>query len=197
MSFFKEKYRVESTRKSDWDYRLPGWYFVTICTQRRICHFGSVVGSNVQLSLIGEFAENHWKALPSHYENVALDSFVVMPNHFHGIIVIGGEHAFSPTNGSAPSKQKGKGKFSSISPRAGSIAAIIRSYKAGVTLSCRRNGFTEFQWQPRFHDHIIRGRSLSAIRDYVQNNPANWDKDELNEVRVQRDVASYVSTEYL
>lgn len=65
-----------------------------------------------------------------------------------------------------------------ISPRAGSLGAIVRSYKAAVCRRCRLLGFEEFAWQARYYDHIIRSeRSLDEIRRYITDNPARWRED--------------------
>ena len=175
MTLFQGKYRVESARLRDWDYAAGGWYFVTICTALRKCWFGNIEPSGQQLSAIGIAAEEQWRAIPSHYKNIKLDAFSVMPNHVHGIIIIDGEHPHAPrphlayrTLGLAP-------------PAAGSLSAVVRSYKAGVTRWCRANGHSTFAWQSRFHDHIIRGnREVGAVREYIRQNPENWLRDEFH-----------------
>ena len=58
MAVYQEKYRVESTRLKDWDYRSRGWYFVTLCAQNHACAFGEVVHGEVQLSRVGLVAES-------------------------------------------------------------------------------------------------------------------------------------------
>jgi REP element-mobilizing transposase RayT len=36
-------------------------------------------------------------------------------------------------------------------------------------------------WQRNFHERIIRNEAeLEKIRDYIMNNPANWNNDEEN-----------------
>jgi REP element-mobilizing transposase RayT len=101
-----------------------------------------------------------------------------MPNHVHAIVLVDGEHCFSP-NAKMGLPHRKSGGF--ISPQAGSLSAIIRSYKAGVTLKCRDLGLKEAIWQSRFHDHLLRGdKVISAVRDYIQNNPANWELDREN-----------------
>jgi putative transposase len=70
------------------DYSKPGAYFVTICAKNRKCLFGDVKGCEVELSAIGMIAEERWKEIPQHYAEVQLDSFRIMPNHIHGIIII-------------------------------------------------------------------------------------------------------------
>src|SRR5215469_3404604 len=79
MTLFRNKYRVESIRKPNWDYATPGLYFVTICTHEMRMYFGMVVNSEMKLSTIGRYAERHWREIPNHFKNVSLDEFVVMP----------------------------------------------------------------------------------------------------------------------
>ena len=67
--------------------------------------------------------------------------------------------------------------MSKISPKAGSISTIIRSYKSVVTKHARRLGF-QFRWQARFYDHIIKNdNSYDRITDYIINNPSKWEED--------------------
>nr|WP_241994242.1 transposase [Chroococcidiopsis cubana] len=68
-----------------------------------------------------------------------------------------------------------------ISPKSGSLSAILRSYKSAVTQWCRKNGDDNFTWQPRFYDRIIRADgSLDKIREYIVNNPTKWKEDKNN-----------------
>lgn len=88
MTKYKDKYRVESTRLPAWDYRNAGWYFVTICTQGKVCYFGHIVDGEMQLSAIGEKAYQYFMVIPQHFPNATVDEFVIMPNHVHAIIII-------------------------------------------------------------------------------------------------------------
>jgi REP element-mobilizing transposase RayT len=88
MTLYKKKYRIESTRLKDWDYSRDGYYFVTICTQDKKCFFGDVIDEKVQLSAIGEIVADEWQKTPQIRKNVSLDTWIIMPNHVHGIIVI-------------------------------------------------------------------------------------------------------------
>jgi len=177
MTLYREKYRIETTRLPGWDYSENGWYFVTICTQQHKCSLGSIDCGVFRPSRVGEIARSHWEAIPAHYGDVSLDGFVLMPNHLHGIVVLGERHRYSPGEHQPRGRGFGIGVFRS--PSSGSLGAIIRSYKAGVTKWCRENARADFSWQPRFYDHLIRSsRSLEAIREYIWQNPLNWDKDE-------------------
>ena len=77
-----------SIRLKGWDYRRPGWYFITIVTQDRICAFGDVINGKMVLNKFGEIVQSEWLKTAEIRPNVFLDEFVVMPNHFHGILVI-------------------------------------------------------------------------------------------------------------
>ena len=178
MTLFHNKYRIESTRLQGWDYRWRGWYFVTICTHNRRHILGTIVDNEVHLSAVGRIADVELRAVSTHYENVDVDEYIVMPNHVHAIFMIDGEHCFSPQKKAMPAWAP---KRAFTSPEAGSLSAIVRSYKAGVTLKCRELGFRQEIWQPRFRDHLLRGdKVISAVREYIRNNPANWPKDKEN-----------------
>jgi REP element-mobilizing transposase RayT len=180
MRLYQNKYRLESARLQGWDYRSPGWYFVTICAHDQICIFGDIAGERVRLSRSGEVADSELRNLPNHYLNISIDCFIVMPNHIHAIVVIDGQHRHSP-NPEICTKPRSN-DLALIPPKAGSLAAIIRSYKAGVTRRCREMGLKTFAWQAGFYDHIVRANtSLQAIRDYIDKNPANWPQDPENQ----------------
>jgi putative transposase len=101
---------------------------------------------------------------------VALDAFVVMPNHVHGLIhivqAIDGCH--TTTNQFGPLQK-------------GALPAIVQSYKAAVTRQCRRQGHDQFKWQSRYYEHIVRrDGSLHRIRQYIVDNPRKWAGDRDN-----------------
>ncbi len=170
---FKDKYRIETTRLCGWDYVSAGWDFVTICTRNHLPFFGEIHGGEMHLSPLGEIACDDWAQIPQHTAcNVDLDAFVVMPNHVHGIIVIrnvdangAGEtlqcnvspvhrnvetlHCNVSTTAAAP--RATDNPMAHISPRAGSLGAMIRSYKSAVSCWCAQNGYPEFGWQARFY----------------------------------------------
>ncbi|HEY6350243.1 MAG TPA: transposase [Candidatus Angelobacter sp.] len=177
MTLFRNKYRVENIRKPNWDYLAPGSYFVTTCTHEMRMYFGTVVNAETKLSTIGECAEKQWREIPNHFKNVTLDEFVVMPNHMHGVIKISGP--WEPKLGRNDTKKT----LSDVGPGSGSLSHIIRCYKGGVTYWCKEQGFP-FAWQAGFHDRIVLGpKSLEAVREYIRDNPANWDKDTENPER--------------
>lgn len=173
---FQNKYRIESTRLQYWDYSNPGLYFVTICTKNFVEWFGKIEDGEMELNEYGIVAEKCWVAIPEHFENVELDEFIIMPNHIHGIVGIDGEYFRGRDVACNVSTSK---QMSNISPKPGSLSAIIRSYKSAVTRNIRKYHNPNFAWQPRFYDHIIRTKTaLENIQNYIKQNPANWKKDQ-------------------
>jgi REP element-mobilizing transposase RayT len=185
---FKGRYRIATTRLQSWDYAADAYYFVTICTQGRWHFFGDVVNDAMQLSAIGEVAHQFWADIPRHFAHVALDEYVVMPNHVHGIVIIQREHlpnvetrhgaSLPPASPIPPSEAANE--FGPLKP--GSLQSVVNQYKGSVTRWCRKNHHTAFAWQSGYYDHIIRSEeSLRRIRDYVVNNPLKWALDKENQ----------------
>jgi len=186
MDKFQNKYRIPSARLQQWDYRWAGSYFITICTQDRIHYFGTIENQQVQLSHVGIIADLLWHQIPHHAQNIELGPYVIMPNHVHGILIITTnegngniETGHTVETGHALSLQQqqtiGQQRFQNIGRN--SISSIVGSYKSAVTRHAHRLGFV-FDWQTRFHDHIIRNEeSFQKISNYIVNNPANWQED--------------------
>jgi REP element-mobilizing transposase RayT len=174
-------YRVESVRLAGWDYASEGMYFVTICTKDRFPFFGDIRDGDTVLSEIGKIAQQYWQQLPNHHLDAICDQFVVMPNHLHGIVAITRSNGRS----SRPTIHPTTNQMSAMSPQAGSLSVIVRTYKAAVSRWCRQANFEHFAWQARFYDHIIRNDdSLRRIRQYILDNPARWSEDKDNPAAV-------------
>jgi len=182
MSLFKNKYRIESTRLATWDYSWPWWYYVTIVVKNRRSLFGEIVLSSLEHSPLGAVVETCWKKIPMHHKGVDLDEYIVMPNHIHGIIILGEDCGdVQEACGDVQLNVSTENSYSTISPKKGSLSVVIRTFKAAVTTWARVNAYGDFAWQERFYDHIIRNeRDLHRIRTYIANNPLKWALDEEN-----------------
>jgi putative transposase len=77
-----------SIRLPEYDYSQAGAYFITICVQNRQNLFGKIINGKMILNQPGKMIENQWHALQQRFRNIELDSHVIMPNHFHGIIIL-------------------------------------------------------------------------------------------------------------
>lgn len=163
-----EYYRFNNPqrRKKDHNYAQNGHYFVTICTKNRYPWFGKIQNNCVELSDSGLIVKNQWEWLEKHYEYVHLDEFIVMPDHFHGIIAIDAKksvdahcnaHLQSPLNTQIIVKP---------------IPNLIAAFKSTSFRQIRDSGNPDFRWQRSFHDRIIRNpHELEKIREYIVNNP--------------------------
>src|SRR5258706_6614541 len=98
MKYDRAKHHRRSIRLKEYDYRQFGAYFVTVCTQNRACLFGAAAAGEMQLNNAGEIAKATWNELPARFPLVGLDAFVVMPNHIHGVIIVGAQF-IAPSDG--------------------------------------------------------------------------------------------------
>ncbi len=97
MKFDLKIHQRHSIRLQGYDYSQSGAYFITIVTYRRDCLFGEIQNGGMQLSGMGRIANENWCAIPEHFPDVELGEFVIMPNHVHGIIIVGATHWVAPT----------------------------------------------------------------------------------------------------
>jgi REP element-mobilizing transposase RayT len=88
MKFNPDIHHRNSIRLKNYDYSKTGFYFVTVCCQDKICRFGKIENDEMVLNDVGKIAYSEWMKLPARFPNVLLHEFIVMPNHFHGIIEI-------------------------------------------------------------------------------------------------------------
>jgi putative transposase len=181
-----------SIRLQRYDYTRGGAYFVTICTQNRECLFGNVVNGQMVLNDAGRIVVNVWINTPELRPNVKLDEFVVMPNHFHGIVVIvepcrgvlhykdiwhGGVWQYAPTEG-----QPDQSNTSKMRSPSQTLGAIIRGFKSAATKRINESRDTPVKiWQRNYYEHIIRhDDEFNRIREYISVNPARWETDREN-----------------
>lgn len=165
-------HRIESTRLPGWDYTTNAYYFVTICTRERLPFLGDIINGRVALSNAGKIVDEEWRRTTDVRPDVAIDEYVVMPNHVHGIIVLNRAESNTIVT---PEKTSHRG-VSTSRLAAGSLGAIIGQFKSVCTKRIRVAGIADFGWQLRFYDHIIRDdKSLDNIRQYIVNNPLKWE----------------------
>lgn len=199
MAKYRNRYRIESARKPGWDYRNEGAYFITICTHNRIHHFGECNNGRMKLSTMGLIVQGCWYEIPRLNDPVRLGEFVVMPNHIHGVLILDGSvmNVDSDDLGgmgysgemlkfnvsTVPIDPVEKSQFfADISPKSGSVSRILGQFKRACTNHIKRAfSDTKFEWQERFHDHVIRdAASFLRISNYIRNNPAKWKNDCFN-----------------
>jgi uncharacterized protein (TIGR00252 family) len=163
----------KSPRLSGYDYSQEGACFVTVCVQGRQDLWGEILHGEMQLNQAGSMVERWWKELERKFPPIKIDEYyVVMPNHFHGIVFI--------PELSAPTTEGGH-----TGPP---LQRIVQWFKTMTTNEyihgVKEHGWPQFKgslWQRSFYDHVIRDEaSLNRIREYIASNPLRWDLDREN-----------------
>ena len=162
------KHHRRSIRLSGWDYRSPGYYFVTICTRQRQNLFDT--------QAFHEIAANALIHIPqqAHAQHVVVDEWVVMPNHVHVILQFA-------RHGGQVDEAATAGSFANAP--AGSLGVVVGRYKTAVTTRINHLRGTKgiSVWHRGYYERIIRNeRELMATRQYIVNNPIRWAEDRDN-----------------
>ena len=179
--------RRQSPRLSNYDYSQAGAYFVTVCVQARQALLGEIIHGEMRLNQAGFMVERWWNKLESKFSALETDFYVVMPNHFHGIVwVPEAEPCCGPNPGTSPGN-------SPLPPAKGGhtgppLQRVVQWFKTMTTNEyihgVKVHGWPRFQgslWQRSFYDHVIRDEaSLNRIREYISTNPLRWDLDREN-----------------
>lgn len=153
-----ERPERKSVRLKEYDYRAPGYYFVTICTYQRKCILSAVgpaTGGLCALTDLGRIVETGLGNIPHIYPRIKVDKYCIMPNHMHVILIFeekdGGPPVAGPTLGGIVNKFKG-------------FVAREVGYKV---------------WQEDFYEHVLRSKTeYLAISHYIDENPLKWSEDE-------------------
>ncbi len=215
-----------SIRLPGFDYSRSGAYFVTMVAEHRFCAFGAIADGEMRMNVIGEMVQSVWDEIPAHYPGVDVETAVVMPNHFHGIIVLldddvvvgagapacpidgnGQPRGVAPTGAArtagAPAcpvdartrvGTDGNGQPRGVAPtdpptgaapKRLSLPDVVHRFKS-LTTARYRAGVKQYAWpdfpghfwERNYYEHVIReAADLKRIRDYIANNPAQWDRD--------------------
>ena len=160
------------TRLSGFDYAQPGAYFITTVAQDRRCVFGEVKNGVICLFGYGEVLVDRWHWLHQQYSYLALDEFVVMPNHFHAIININTD----------PGRA---GRDRPLQQTIKSVSQLIGAFKTTTSKRIHQMGNTWFEWQRSFYERVVRNdKECDRIREYIQTNPLRWELDIENDSSV-------------
>lgn len=171
MEKYKDKYRIESARANWHDYN-SGIYFVTICTKDREYFLGKISDKEMFLSEIGKYVEEQILVISEHYPYAQIPLWVIMPNHLHLIVKIDSDGVKRKESLNCKNKEMQK-----ISNKQGLLSTVICGFKQSVKRFALLNKIS-FDWQTRFHDHIVRNEiELEYIAEYIRNNVFKWKED--------------------
>jgi len=169
-----ERPNRRSIRLKEYDYSQAGGYFITICSKDREMYF--------QLfQKLKEIVNRGWREIPNRYRNIQIDEFIIMPNHVHGILIVGATLAVALKEraGASPAPTIGEiiGTFKSIC-----VLEWLRYIEENKIATVAKF------WQRNYYEHIIRDEeSLNRIREYIRYNPLRWDLDRENPHRIGED----------
>ena len=149
MKYDPQIHNRRSIRLVGYDYSQAEAYFITICTHNR--------DLSLQTERVQEAVRLAWHAHPIRFPTIALDEFTVMPNHVHGIIILGDAASSVPT-----------------------LGKVVRAFKSISAIEANKALDRSDQpfWQRGYYDHIIRDDGdLNRIRRYIRDNALNWQSD--------------------
>lgn len=183
MERFQGKYRIDTCRLKHWDYSAQGYYFVTVCTDKKAKLCGEIMEYQMNLNNTGESIKRIWNMIPDYFPSVILDEYVVMPDHFHGIIRITKQNDCKDEI--ICSDKDAMNRVSTFKSRGGitgtknpillenSLGKIMRWFKGRCTFEINKMQTDYvFRWQRSYYERIIRSeRELVNIRNYIKNNP--------------------------
>ena len=187
MGLHHEQCHRRSIRLQGYDYAQVGAYFVTICTYQKECVFGQVVGGEMRVNGGGEIVLSAWNSLPDRFPSIVLDSFIIMPNHVHGIVMLGAINDVGA--GQALPEKRGAASSAPTMNKITTFGDAVRAFKSisaiQVSRLLGRKGLP--LWQRNYYEHIIRNeQSLDSIRQYIVNNPLRWAGDGENPVNAPK-----------
>lgn len=164
--------RRKMIRLPGYDYSQDGFYFLTICTQNRLCLFGEIQDGEMQHNAAGEMIQKWWFKLDSKFSELVLHEQTLMPNHAHGIIQI---------KRSNHDLEKEDNNLTIASVMQWFKTMSMNEYVRGV----KKNGWRRFSqklWQRNYYEHIIRDEeAYHEITEYIKTNPQNWGKDKYHQ----------------
>lgn len=192
-----------SIRLKNHDYSRPGYYYVTICAEKRECLFGDVTGGKIVLNEFGKIVDEKINELRK-YKNVDIDIYCIMPNHVHLIlIIVGADPCVRPVdpvnpissgfndgsiwgfnNGRGVGLDKGRtqGSAPTEKPTVGEYVKRLKTLTTRIYIENVKNNhwpsFDKRLWQRNYYEHIIRTKiGLNKIREYIKINPKIWNRD--------------------
>lgn len=171
-------------RLANYDYSSPGVYFLTLCSWGRLSVFGKCEGGAVELSQWGEVLDEEWRRTPRLRLYVRLDSYVVMPDHLHGIVVWD-RSPFDSVSPPPAANQRALAERQStysvgLLRRPRSVGSFVAGFKAICTkrINELRRKTEPPVWQRNYYEHVIRNqRDLERIRRYISENPYRWGRE--------------------
>ncbi|MHB1296800.1 MAG: REP-associated tyrosine transposase [Anaerolineae bacterium] len=162
MAFDPDRYHRHSIRIQGYDYARAGVYYVTLVTEGRIALFGEVVEGAFQGNEAAGALRETLEQLPRHYPHVAVEAYVIMPNHLHALLVLRPDDAAGARHG---------------------LQEVVRALKSfsARRINALRDAAGSTVWQRNYWERVIRDeRELQRAWEYIERNPSQWQNDREN-----------------
>lgn len=146
------EHKLQGIRSQYQDYREPSFYMVTMATWQRVPLLATCHDNTSFPTEDGRLVEALWRDIPRTYPQVEVSTFVLMPDHFHGIVRVKA-HMEKP------------------------LGVPLRAFKSQATGAIRRRHGNETMavWTPGYHDLCVwRRGSLAAYTKYIRDNPRRY-----------------------
>ena len=193
MTYNPEIHKRKSIRLKNYNYAKNGMYFITICTKNRepilskIENVGvdALIDPKIKLQYAGKILNKYIKNINDVYKKVNIDSYVIMPDHFHMIINIMSEIKLGSMEklNPGPMKMVNPGPMKMVNPGPMRASAPTTTTKNEITISQIIKGIKSLTtreigysiWQRNYYEHIIRNQEeYHDICKYIKQNPQKW-----------------------
>lgn len=185
----------KATRIPEYNYSSNGAYFITICTINKKYLFGKIENNTIFLNEFGKIAQQCWGEIPNHFDNVIVNEYCIMPNHIHGIIIVGcndrctdndyhsqwNNHVYRNNYSQRDNHvQRDNDRCPLRARNMELVPKIISQYKSSITRTIQKNINKNITiWQRSFYEHIVRNeKDMFRIQEYIMLNPIKWELDE-------------------
>ena len=171
-----DQYR--KTPRADWIDYDNGIYFVTTCTKSMKHFFGAIFNNEMHLSEIGRFVDEQLRNADNLCDYIEIPLYVVMPNHIHLLIYCKtDDNSYIPYHPAQRSPDKSFRNNPAAKRYVAKISRYMSSFKGAVT-KFAKNINPDFEWEERYHDHLIRNmKEGNIISEYIRTNVQRWNSD--------------------
>ncbi len=183
MTYDPHIHHRRSIRLATYDYSEAGAYFVTLCTHHREWIFGEILNEIMHLSPAGEIVKDEWLTLAENRNGVDLDEWIIMPNHFHALVMLAPEAADTTVGAihESPSKEFSR-VMTMAQRRCMTLSRLIGRIKmvSAKGINVLRGTPGTPVWQRNYWEHVVRNETeLLHIRAYIRDNTDKWEEDRL------------------
>lgn len=171
-----------SLRLRVYDYSQAGAYFLTVCAHAKLCLFGEIEHGLMRLNQYGKIVAEEWLRSAAVREEIECGEFVVMPNHFHGIVHIVRSDFNTENQGYFHTESRAYCHTPLRSPSR-NLGAMVRGFKSAVSnrINEIRHAVGVSVWQRNYYEHVIRDDAdYNRIVEYILENPQRWMEDSLH-----------------